>query len=124
MLNIMELVEDKNNNNFNIKKYSDRTIYFSNSNYIEPIVFHQDNISTFSILKPESITIKDLQNYLASVNLVLIGTGEKNIILSQELIKQMHKLNKGLEFMNTESACKTHNLLLSEKRSFVSILYP
>ena len=57
MLGIMELVEDKNNNNFNIKKYSDRTIYFSNSNYIEPIVFHQDNISTFSVLKPESITI-------------------------------------------------------------------
>ena len=62
MLGIMELVEDRNNNNFNIKKYSDRTIYFSNSNNIEPIVFHQDNISTFSILKPESITIKDLQN--------------------------------------------------------------
>ena len=124
MLGIMELVEDKNNNNFNIKKYSDRTIYFSNSNYIEPIVFHQDNISAFSVLKPESITIKDLQNYFASVNLVLIGTGEKNIILSQELIKHMHKLNKGLEFMNTESACKTHNLLLSEKRSFTSILYP
>ena len=124
MLGIMELVEDRNNNNFNIKKYSDRTIYFSNSNYIEPIVFHQDNISAFSVLKPESITIKDLQNYFASANLILIGTGKKNIILSQDLIKHMHKLNKGLEFMNTESACKTHNLLLSEKRSFVSILYP
>ena len=124
MLGIMELVEDKNNNNFNIKKYSDGVIYFSNSNYIKPIVFHQDNISTFSVLKPESITIKDLQNYYASVNLILIGTGKKNIILSQDLIKHMHKLNKGLEFMNTESACKTHNLLLSEKRSFVSILYP
>ena len=124
MLGIMELVEDKNNNNFNIKKYSDRTIYFSNSNYTEPIVFHQDSISTFTVLKPESITINDLHNYILSVNLLLIGTGRKNIILSQELIKHMHRLNKGLEFMNTESACKTHNLLLLEKRSFVSILYP
>ena len=124
MLGIMELVEDKNNNNFNVKKYSDRTIYFSNSNYTEPIVFHQDSISTFTVLKPESISINDLHNYILSVNLLLIGTGKKNIILSQELIKHMHRLNKGLEFMNTESACKTHNLLLSEKRSFVSILYP
>ena len=124
MLGIMELVEDKNNNNFNIKKYSDRTIYFSNSNYTEPIVFHHDTISSFSVHKPESITIKDLHNYILSVNLILIGTGKKNIILSQELIKHMHRLDKGLEFMNTESACKTHNLLLSEKRSFVSILYP
>jgi len=124
MLGIMELVEDKNNSNFNIKKYSDRTIYFSNSNYTEPIVFHQDSISTFTVLKPESITINDLHNYISSVNLLLIGTGRKNIILNQELIKHMHRLNKGFEFMNTESACKTHNLLLSEKRSFVSILYP
>ena len=124
MLGIMELVEDKNNNNFNIKKYSDRTIYFSNSNYTEPIVFHHDTISIFSVHKPESITIKDLHNYISLVNLILIGTGIKNIILSQELINHMHRLNKGLEFMNTESACKTHNLLLSEKRSFVSILYP
>ena len=124
MLGIMELVEDKNNNNFNIKKYADRTIYFSNSNYTEPIVFHHDTISSFSVHKPESITIKDLHNYISSVNLILIGTGKKNIILSQELMKHMHRLDKGLEFMNTESACKTHNLLLSEKRSFVSILYP
>ena len=124
MLGIMELVEDKNNNNFNIKKYSDRTIYFSNSNYTEPIVFHHDTISSFSVHKPESITIKDLHNYISLVNLILIGTGIKNIILSQELINHMHRLNKGLEFMNTESACKTHNLLLSEKRSFISILYP
>ena len=124
MLGIMELVEDKNNNNFNIKKYSDRTIYFSNSDYTEPIVFSQDTISTFAVHKPELITINDLHNYILSVNLLLIGTGKKNIILSQELIKHMHRLNKGLEFMNTESACKTHNLLLSEKRSFVSILYP
>ena len=120
----MELVEDKNNNNFNIKKYANKTIFLSNKNYSEPIVFSRDNISTFFIAHPKSITIKDLSNYLKSVSLVLIGTGEKNIILSQELIKDMQKLNKGLEFMNTESACKTHNLLLSEKRSFVSILYP
>jgi len=43
---------------------------------------------------------------------------------NQDLIEQMYKKNKGLEFMNTDSACKTHNVLLSENRSFISVLYP
>ena len=120
----MELVEDKNKHNLNIKKYADKTIFLSHKNYNEPIVFYKDKISTFSIPHPKSIMIKDLSNYIKSVSLILIGTGEKNIILNQDLINDMQKINKGLEFMNTESACKTHNLLLSEKRSFVSILYP
>ena len=120
----MELVEDKNKHNLNIKKYTDKTIFLSHKNYNEPIVFYKDKISAFSIPHPKSITIKDLSNYFESASLILIGTGERNIILNQELIKDMQKINKGLEFMNTESACKTHNLLLSEKRLFVSILYP
>lgn len=120
----MELVEDKNSSNFNIKKYTNKTIFLSSNAYNEPIVFCRENISSFPIPHPKLITIKDLHDYLSSTSLLLIGTGEKNIILNQELIKDMQKLNKGLEFMNTQSACKTHNLLLSEKRSFISILYP
>ena len=124
MLGIMELVEDKNKHDLNIKKYADKTIFLSHKNYNVPIVFYKDKISAFSIPHPKSIMIKDLSNYIKSASLILIGTGEKNIILNQDLINDMQKINKGLEFMNTESACKTHNLLLSEKRSFVSILYP
>ena len=45
-------------------------------------------------------------------------------ITKQEGIEKEILDVKGLEFMNTESACKTHNLLLSERRLFTSILYP
>ena len=53
-----------------------------------------------------------------------MGTGESTILPNQNLIDSMYKKNKGLDFMNTDSACKTHNILLSENRSFISILYP
>ena len=66
----------------------------------------------------------DIEKYVHSVDLLLIGTGANTIIPNEKLIRIMFDKKKGLEFMNTQSACKTHNLLLSENRSFSSILYP
>ena len=43
----MELVEDKNLNNFNIKKYVNRTIFLIEKTYSEPIVFHNNSILPF-----------------------------------------------------------------------------
>ncbi len=120
----MELVEDKHTSNFIIKRYSSNTIFFTNDKYDKPIIFYCDTISQFSICHPSEIRINDIEKYLSTVSVILIGTGERSILLNETLIFNMQTKNKGLEFMNTESACKTHNLLLSEKRSFASILYP
>ena len=120
----MELVEDKHNSDFNIKKYINNTIIINNFSYSQPIIFFEKKISNFSIDNPNLINIDDIEKYLNSITLVLIGTGESTIFPNQDLIDLMYKKNKGLEFMNTDSACKTHNILLSENRSFISILYP
>ena len=120
----MELVEDKHNSDFNIKKYINNTIIINKISYSEPIIFFERKISNFSIDKPNLINIDDIEKYLDSITLVLIGTGESTILPNQNFIDFMYKKNKGLEFMNTDSACKTHNILLSENRSFISILYP
>ena len=120
----MELVEDKHHSDFNIIKYSNGSIIFSEKSYSKPIIFFNSKISYFKISHPNSINITDIEKYINSVDLLLIGTGLGTIILNEDLIKIMFEKNKGLEFMNTHSACKTHNLLLSENRSFSSILYP
>ena len=120
----MELVEDKHNSDFNIKKYINNTIIINDNSYSEPIIIFDRKISNFSMDKPNLININDIEQYLDSITLVLIGTGESTILPNQNLIDSMYKKNKGLEFMNTDSACKTHNILLSESRSFISILYP
>ncbi len=120
----MELVEDKHSSDFNILKYFDDTIIIGKKSYSEPIIFFDLTINNFNIRDPNTINYKDIEQYLHSVDLLLIGTGSDTIIPNEALIKTMFEKKKGLEFMNTESACKTHNLLLSENRSFSSILYP
>lgn len=120
----MELVEDKHSSDFNIIKYSSGSIIIGERTHSKPIIFFDSKISTFKILHPNLISFTDIEEYLSIVDLLLIGTGINTILPNEELIKIMFEKHKGLEFMNTESACKTHNLLLSENRSFTSILYP
>ena len=120
----MELVEDKHTSNFIVKRYSKNTIFFTDNAYTKPIIFYRDTISEFLISHPSKIEMNDIEKYISTVSIILIGTGENSILINENLIYKMQTKNKGLEFMNTKSACKTHNLLLSEKRSFASILYP
>ena len=100
----MELVEDKHSNDLDIKKYSNETIFISDMTYTEPIVIHQNSISIFNISDPLLITIDELKNYLTVVDLILIGTGKKNVLLNHYLLYCFHDNIKCLEFMNTESA--------------------
>jgi uncharacterized protein len=120
----MELVEDKYTNDFSINKYSNNTIIINNFSYKKPIIYDQKEIILFSVLDSYLIQLKDIEKHLDAIDMVLIGTGIDVIIPNEDFIKILHERNKGLEFMNTTSACKTHNLLLSENRSFISILYP
>ncbi len=120
----MELVEDKHSSDFNILKYTNNSIIFANKSYSQPIVFFNSKIANFKIPQPCLINYDHIKEYLYMTDLCLIGTGLKTILPNEELIKIMFEQKKGLEFMNTDSACKTHNLLLSENRSFSSILYP
>ena len=85
----MELVEDKHTGNFIVKRYSSNTIFFTNDKYDEPIIFYCDNISKFSISHPSKITINDIEKYLSTVSVILIGTGERSILLNETLIHKM-----------------------------------
>ena len=55
----MELVEDKHNSDFNIKKYINNTIIINKISYSEPIIYFERKISNFSIDKPNLININD-----------------------------------------------------------------
>ena len=49
-----------------------------------------------------------------------VGTGEKQYIPSTDFINYVQEKKIGIEFMITESACKTFNILLSEGRKVIS----
>jgi uncharacterized protein len=56
--------------------------------------------------------------------IVLIGTGSKQIFLPPELMMFFYSRNTGFEVMTTDAACRTFNVLASEGRKVVAALLP
>ena len=52
--------------------------------------------------------------------ILIIGTGIKPILPKTEIITHLHNNNIGVEFMSTDAACKTFNVLLQEDRNVVA----
>lgn len=51
---------------------------------------------------------------------VLLGTGDKQIFPPPELMMCFHSRGIGIEVMNTPAACRTFNVLVSELRNVVA----
>ena len=56
--------------------------------------------------------------------LVLMGTGERQVFLAPELLMVFYGQSVGIEVMNTQAACRTFNVLVSEDRNVVAALMP
>jgi len=52
--------------------------------------------------------------------LVLLGTGENLCFPNQQALQSFHKAGIGVEVMNTASACRTFNVLVSENRHVIA----
>ena len=55
---------------------------------------------------------------------LLIGTGRKQVFLAPELAMKIYRVGIGFEVMTTDAACRTFNILVSEQRKVVAALLP
>jgi len=54
--------------------------------------------------------------------IVLIGTGKRQVFLEPEMLMHFYQRHVGVETMTTQAACHTFNLLVSENRNVVAAL--
>ncbi len=59
----------------------------------------------------------------ASVEVVLIGTGQKHLFLGLEILAPLMSKGIGFEFMDTPAACRTFNILANDGRNVGAILF-
>lgn len=55
---------------------------------------------------------------------VLLGTGARQVFPPPELMMKFHSRGVGIEVMATAAACRTFNVLVSERRNVVAALLP
>jgi uncharacterized protein len=59
-----------------------------------------------------------------SPELVLVGSGARNVFPPRELMFAFARLGVGLEVMDTAAAARTFNVLAMEARRVAAVLYP
>lgn len=115
---------DQNRSLFQIKAYKPGCIQINDQMLQESVV-----ISPNKLIKnwaPQSVDqlISDHLQLIIPLkpDILLIGTGEKMVILPIEIYGALINHGIGVEVMNTGAACRTFNALSAEERNVVAAL--
>jgi len=80
-------------------------------------------ITDWPVHSAENLTARHLAQILElEPEIVLLGTGDRQVFLAPELMMVFYRAAIGVEIMNTQAACRTFNVLVSEGRNVVAAL--
>ena len=72
----------------------------------------------------ESLTVDDLAILIETgPELILLGTGNRQLLPNRDLMFAMARRGIGLEVMDTPAAARTFNVLVGEGRSVAAVLF-
>jgi uncharacterized protein len=72
----------------------------------------------------EELTLADLESVFSlAPEIVVLGVGERQRFPSAEIMAAMLTRGIGCEVMTTDAACRTYNVLVSEDRKVVAVLF-
>ncbi len=118
------LVDDPNSDN-TITSYGPGWIKIAQRKINNPCVVTRATLTTDSL--PSNIINLGMRNIEPIVSMspevVIIGTGKKQLFLDQKISSILTNQRIGVEYMDTAAACRSFNILLAEERSVVGIFY-
>ena len=118
----MVLSEDHSDATYQIKSVSTGKIYINGEMYTHSLIVSPNKLITnWNPTSIETITDDDLLLLLEfNPDIILLGTGEKSIILPAKKLACLLEKKFHAECMNTASACRTYTILISEGRNVVA----
>ena len=122
---MMNLQEEKINASIYFKEYVDGVIKINVGNYDRPVVVVDNQIVAYrdEIKSVNDIQVSHLELMLKSnPEVILIGTGVKQTLPAISIVLELAKQGRSADFMSSEQACKTYNLLINEDRNVSCII--
>lgn len=112
------LTEDHSNAAFQIQSISPGKIIINKKPYENSVLISADKlISPWHPKNAAEITESDLLQILElKPDIILIGTGEKSVILPAKKLTPLLEKQFHVECMNTAAACRVYTILVSEGR--------
>ena len=89
--------------------------------YERSIIITAQEVQVWSVQSIEQLDAQYLQ-FLINLqpDIIILGTGDKQQFLAPELMSLLWQRNIGCEVMNSNAACRTYNVLMSEDRAVVA----
>ena len=122
---MMSLQEEKITAPVFFKEYIDGEFRLNVGEYSHPLILSSIEVLDY---KDKIDEVKDIQkSHLELIlkndpEIIIIGTGKTQIIPPVEIIAELAKNGKSVDFMASDVACKTYNLLVNENRNVSCIV--
>jgi uncharacterized protein len=108
-----------------IRRFRPGEIVINETAYQHSIVLtNSELISDWPPQSVKDLTLEQLQTLLAhQPEVILLGTGTKQVFPSAELLAAVQAQGIGIEVMSTDAASRTFNILVSEDRKVMAALF-
>lgn len=108
-----------------VKTYTENEIILNTNTYHNSIVISPNKIINdhWACNDIKSLTKDQLiELFKTSADVYLIGTGKNQLFPDMKIYQFCQLQNKAVDFMNSNAACRTFNMLASEGRSIVAAI--
>ncbi|UOO80893.1 MTH938/NDUFAF3 family protein [Uruburuella testudinis] len=123
----MQIEESHNAKTLTLEGYTPGRIEISGTVHTEAVILQSDSVCPAGINTPAELTEQHLLTAAESSTppeVILVGTGEKQIFLHPKMAAALAAKDIGLESMTTAAACRTYVILQSEGRRVWAWLWP
>jgi uncharacterized protein len=119
----MRFTQDSNSG-IHIRGYARGELRTNQNTYRETVIVSAAGVvSVPELRQPDDLLSFDTSRILSlDPELVLLGTGERQIIPAAAFRAVFLRAAIGFEFMDTGAACRTYNVLVAEQRRAVALL--
>ncbi len=116
----MPLAENSPSHLYSINAYEDDSISVSEKQYKNSFLLSPTTLTEWPVHSLDDFTTEHCQQILElNPQVVLLGTGAKQIFPTPEIYAFFGKHQIGLEVMANHAACRTFNILVAEDRDVV-----
>ncbi|AJC49504.1 Mth938-like domain-containing protein [Allofrancisella guangzhouensis] len=122
---MMSLQEDKITAPIFFKEYVNGSFKLNIGEYNFPLILSSTEMIGY---EEKIVSVKDInKSHLEIIlktnpEIIIIGTGNKQVLPPVEIINELAKAGKSIDFMASDTACKTYNLLVNENRNVSCII--
>lgn len=122
----MELTLERPGDHLYIRSVGEHGIQIVDRLYSGPIIVSANDILTdWDVGHLADLTEERLEPVFGlAPEIVIVGTGAEQQLPFPELQMHFYRRQIGVEFMSTPAACRTFNVLVSERRRVVAALLP